>query len=65
MDNVTVLDLGPGATDAAGGEPVVLLGTSATRLAVRRGGARARLLGTINYEITCGISQRVPRAYRR
>ena len=59
MDNVTV-DLGPGEPPAVG-EPVVLLG--------RQGGERvlaeewARRLGTINYEITCGISARVPREH--
>jgi alanine racemase len=59
MDNVTV-DLGPGDPPERGAE-VVLLG--------RRGGERvlaedwARALGTINYEVTCGISPRVPRAH--
>jgi alanine racemase len=58
MDNVTV-DLGPGDPPERGAE-VVLLGA--------RGGERvaaedwARALGTINYEVTCGISPRVPRA---
>ena len=57
MDNVTV-DLGPGSPPERGAE-VVLLGA--------RGGERvlaedwARALGTINYEVTCGISARVPR----
>ena len=61
MDNLTV-DLGPDST-VDRGAPAVLLGTqgdaeiSAEELAER--------LGTINYEITCGISSRVPRAYRR
>ena len=59
MDNITV-DLGDGAA-AAVGEEAVLIG--------RQGGERilaeevARRLGTINYEVTCGISGRVPRAY--
>jgi alanine racemase len=60
MDNITV-DLGPDPPprDAE----VVLLG--------RQGGERvlaeewARRLGTINYEITCGISARVPREHHR
>jgi alanine racemase len=57
MDNVTV-DLGPEDPPQRGAE-VVLLGA--------RGGERvlaedwARALGTINYEVTCGISARVPR----
>jgi alanine racemase len=61
MDNITV-DLGPGAAPPARrGAPVVLIGAA--------GGARvtaedlARRLGTINYEVTCGISARVPREH--
>jgi alanine racemase len=58
MDNLTV-DLGPVPPPA--GAEVVLIGA--------QGGERvlaeewARRLSTINYEITCGISARVPRAY--
>lgn len=61
MDNLTI-DLGI-ESDAGPGEPVVLIGSqgglevSAEEL--------ARRLGTINYEVTCGISSRVPRAYQR
>jgi alanine racemase len=61
MDNVTV-DLGADATESPG-EPAVLIGA--------QGGERilaeelAHRLGTINYEITCGISARVPRRYHR
>jgi alanine racemase len=59
MDNVTI-DLGPGDPPDRGAE-VVLLGA--------RGGERvlaedwARALRTINYEVTCGLSPRVPRVY--
>jgi alanine racemase len=59
MDNVTV-DLGPNAGDERGA-PAVLIGA--------QGGERilceevARRLGTINYEVTCEISKRVPRVY--
>jgi alanine racemase len=59
MDNLTV-DLGDGGA-AAVGEEAVLIG--------RQGGERilaeemARRLGTSNYEVTCGISARVPRVY--
>jgi alanine racemase len=59
MDNVTV-DLGRGA-DVAPGDRVTLIGTD--------GGERqtaeqlARRIRTINYEIVCGISSRVPRVY--
>jgi len=60
MDNITV-DLG--SQPPARGAEVVLIGA--------QGGERvlaeewARRLATINYEITCGISARVPRAYHR
>jgi alanine racemase len=59
MDNITV-DLGD--------EPVPR-GTEAVLIGAR-GGERilaeevAGRLGTINYEVTCGISARVPREYR-
>jgi alanine racemase len=60
MDNVTV-DVGSGGAER--GEEAVLIGA--------RGGERvlaeewAARLRTINYEITCAISARVPRAYHR
>jgi alanine racemase len=59
MDNVTI-DLGP-HTDVRIYDEAVLLG--------RQGDERvlaeewARRLGTINYEITCGLTQRVPRVH--
>jgi alanine racemase len=59
MDNITV-DLGP--DPPARGAEAVLIGA--------RGGERilaedlAARIGTINYEITCGISARVPREHR-
>jgi alanine racemase len=59
MDNITV-DLGPGeAEPVPRGAPAVLLGAGvpAEELAAR--------VGTINYEITCGISRRVPREHHR
>ena len=58
MDNLTV-DLGD--ADVAPGAEAVLIGA--------QGGERipaeewARRLGTINYEVTCGISARVPRVH--
>jgi alanine racemase len=63
MDNLTV-DLGVGS-EALGlkGEEAVLIG--------ERGGERllaeelARRLQTINYEVTCGLTARVPRVYHR
>ena len=59
MDNVTV-EIGPDA-DVHQGDVATLIGAD--------GEARflceelARRLGTINYEISCGISQRVPRQH--
>jgi alanine racemase len=59
MDNITV-DLGPEA-DVHVGERATLIGA--------QGGDRvlaedlASALGTINYEITCGLTSRVPRRY--
>jgi alanine racemase len=61
MDNVTV-DVGP--------DPVVKVGASAVFIG-RSGGERqtvedvANRIGTINHEILCGISGRVPRRYHR
>jgi alanine racemase len=61
MDNITV-DLGP-ESRVEPGTPAVLIG--------RDGGERqtaeelARRIGTINYEIICGITARVPREYHR
>jgi alanine racemase len=61
MDNITI-DLGT-ETEVNVGDTATIIGTD--------GGERqtaedlARRVGTISYEIVCGISQRVPRAYRR
>ena len=57
MDNVTV-DLGP-ETDIAVGSPAVLIGTQGHEAIAAE--EVARRLGTINYEVTCGIGARVPR----
>jgi alanine racemase len=62
MDSVTV-DLGPEPGEELRGAPAVLIG--------RQGEERitaeelAHRLGTINYEITCGLSGRVRRRYHR
>ncbi len=59
MDNIT-LDVGP-EPQIRTGDPATLIGSD--------GGARqtaedlARRIGTINYEIVCGLSSRVPREY--
>jgi len=61
MDNITV-DLGP--QPAAGpGERVTIIGRDGPERQTAE--ELARRLGTINYEVVCGISRRVPRAYHR
>jgi alanine racemase len=57
MDNLTV-DLGP-ETDVEPGDEAVLIGVQGEDSI--RAEEVARRLGTINYEVTCGISARVPR----
>jgi alanine racemase len=59
MDNVTI-DLGP-ETDVAPGDPAVLIGAQGEERILAED--IARRLETINYEVTCGISSRVPREY--
>ncbi len=59
MDNIA-LDLGPGEPVDVGTE-VVLLGERAGERILAEEWAAA--LGTINYEVTCGIAPRVPRSY--
>ena len=57
MDNLTV-DLGP-RPDAGPGAPAVLIGAQgAERVSAEEW---ARRLGTINYEVTCALTARVPR----
>ncbi len=57
MDNVTV-DLGP-ATEVEPGSEAVLIGSQGGETILAED--LASRLGTINYEVTCGISARVPR----
>jgi alanine racemase len=57
MDNVTV-DLGPD-TDVEPGDEAVLIGSQGGETILAE--EVAARLGTINYEVTCGISARVPR----
>jgi alanine racemase len=57
MDNVT-LDLGP-ETDVEPGDEAVLIGSQGGETILAE--EVAARLGTINYEITCGVSARVPR----
>jgi alanine racemase len=60
MDNITI-DLGP-ETDVEPGEEAVLIGAQGEE-SIRAEELAARL-DTINYEITCGVSARVPRRPR-
>jgi alanine racemase len=61
MDNVTV-DLGA-QPDVAPGAPAILIGRDgAERISAEE---VARRLDTINYEVACGLTARVPRAYHR
>lgn len=57
MDNVTI-DLGP-ETSVEAGDEVVLIGTQGGETILAE--EVAARLDTINYEVTCGISPRVPR----
>jgi alanine racemase len=62
MDSVTA-DLGPDAGREALGARAVLIGIQAgERITAEEIAGR---LGTINYEITCSLTQRVPRVYHR
>jgi alanine racemase len=60
MDNITI-DLGP-ETDVEPGDEAVLIGSQGEDSIPAE--EVARRIGTINYEITCGISARVPREAR-
>ena len=59
MDNVT-LDVGPD-TDVRVGDPAVLIGAQEGERILAE--EIARRLDTINYEVTCAISARVPREH--
>jgi alanine racemase len=61
MDNVTV-DLGPASGVRVGAEVVLLGASGEERIAAEEIAERE---GTINYEVTCALSARVPRAYHR
>jgi alanine racemase len=60
MDNVTV-DLGPEPPTVRVGDRATIIGADGDERQTAED--LARRLQTINYEITCGISARVPRAY--
>jgi alanine racemase len=61
MDNITV-DLGPEAVVRVGDEATII-GTDGTERQTVED--LARRIGTINYEILCGLSKRVPRGSHR
>ena len=61
MDNITV-DLGPETEVEPGAEAVLIGAQGDERILCEE---VAKRLETINYEITCGISARVPRVYWR
>jgi alanine racemase len=61
MDNITI-DLGQQPT-ARLGQPATLIGYDGAQRQTAE--QLARRIGTINYEIVCGISARVPREYHR
>ncbi len=60
MDNITV-DLGPGEPPPSGAEAVLIGRQGPERILAEE---VARRLETINYEVTCGITSRVPRVPR-
>ncbi len=62
MDNVAV-DLGPdpAALELCGAEAILIGSSGPERITAEELAGR---MGTINYEIACGISARVPRTYR-
>jgi alanine racemase len=59
MDNLTV-DLGAASSVEPGAEAILIGEQGDERILCEEVAAR---LGTINYEVTCGISSRVPRTY--
>jgi alanine racemase len=61
MDNMTV-DLGP-ETDVEPGDEAVLVGRQDEERILCE--EVARRLGTINYEVTCGLTPRVRRLHAR
>jgi alanine racemase len=61
MDNVTI-ELGPATRTGPGARAMIIGRDGAQRQTAED---LARRIGTINYEIVCGISARVPRLYHR
>jgi alanine racemase len=61
MDSLAV-DVGLGSDVGVGAEVVLLGADGAERIGAEEVAARQ---GTINYEVTCAVSARVPRQYHR
>jgi alanine racemase len=64
MDNITV-DLGPDAGEELRGEEAILIGAQDSGPERITAEEVAKRLGTINYEVTCALTPRVPRSYHR
>jgi alanine racemase len=63
MDNLTVdLGDGPEGPSLCGSEAVLIGARDEQRITAEE---LARRIGTINYEVTCGLTARVPRVYHR
>ncbi|HEX3692798.1 MAG TPA: alanine racemase [Solirubrobacteraceae bacterium] len=63
MDNLTVdLDADPAAHELRGAEAVLIGASGSERILAEE---VARRLDTINYEVTCALTQRVPRLHHR
>jgi alanine racemase len=62
MDNITV-GLGPSVGDVRCGDRVTIIGADGDERQTAED--LARRIGTINYEILCGVTSRVPRVYHR
>jgi alanine racemase len=62
MDNITV-SLGPGPASVSCGDAVTIIGADGTERQTAE--EVARRIGTISYEIVCGLTPRVPRVYHR
>lgn len=62
MDNITV-GLGPARGPVGCGDPVTIIGADGD--ARQTAEEVARRIGTISYEIVCGLTPRVPRVYHR
>jgi alanine racemase len=56
------VDLGPAPAVSVGAEAVIIGQRGPERITAEELAAR---IGTINYEVVCGIAARVPRSYHR